>query len=78
MKLRFSLIEINVFHFFQLVGLDSGFAGILLIDLGRFNSHLLKIKGLPEMSLYNIIEDFVLFYIIFNIMMHILAIFYFY
>ena len=31
----FSPTKINDFHFFQLVDLDSGFAGLLLIDLGH-------------------------------------------
>ena len=41
----FSPTEINDFNFFQPVDLYSGFAGLLLIGLGQFNSHLLKNVG---------------------------------
>ena len=35
--------KIKVFQPQKLLDLDSGFAGLLLIDLGQFNSHLLKV-----------------------------------
>ena len=41
MKVSFSPIEFNDFYYFQLVDLDSDFAGLLLIDLGQFDNHLM-------------------------------------
>ena len=45
MKGRGGKEEINNFHFFQLVDLDSGFAWLLLIDLGRSEPHVKSLRG---------------------------------